>query len=594
MIIRVSEPETSAKIETRFRGIGVAPGMAHAPIVIHWEDDEDVPERTISTADLPAEIARFEAALIATRAELLEIQERIGKAIGTSDASIFDAHLLVVEDRTLIEEVLRLLESSRKNIDFVFSKVAERYCKTLEQIDDPYLRERVVDIEDVAKRVLRNLLGKGPKDIATSERPHVLAARILAPSDTAMIDRSKVLAFATESGSKTSHAAIMARSLGIPAVAGLHEIFDLLETGDDVLLDGTSGLLIVNPSPETLADYGRIEERREKVEEQLDLIRETSSTTSDGRHITLSANIELPDEIADVMEYGAEGVGLFRTEFLFLNREDVPSEEEQFENYRLVAQNVAPHAVIIRTLDVGGDKLSDSLDLPEEENPFLGCRAIRYCLERPDFFKIQLRAILRASAFGNVRIMYPMISGIGELRRANAFLEECKTELDASGIAFNRGIEVGIMIEIPSAALSAERLAREVSFFSIGTNDLIQYALAVDRVNDAISYLFDPTHPAVIRLIKMVVDAARSAGIWVGVCGEMAGDVTLTPLLVGLGVDELSASSRLVPRVKKAVQSLNLSVCQALAEEAFHMDTGVEIMARCEQVARAHYGDILD
>ena len=561
---------------------------------MHWEDDESIPERSISTSDLPGEIARFEAALIATRAELLEIQERIADAIGSKDASIFDAHLLVVEDRTLIDEVLRSLESSRKNIDFVFSKVADRYCKTLEQIDDPYLKERVVDIEDVAKRILRNLLGKGPKDIATSERPHVLAARVLAPSDTALIDRSKVFAFATEAGSKTSHAAIMARSLGIPAVAGLHEIFDRLETGDDVLLDGTSGLLILNPSQETLAEYGRIEERREKVEEELDLIRETSSTTSDGRHIILSANIELPDEIADVMEYGAEGVGLFRTEFLFLNREDVPTEEEQFENYRLVAQNVAPHAVIIRTLDIGGDKLSDSLDLPEEENPFLGCRAIRYCLERPDFFKIQLRAILRASAFGNVRIMYPMISGIGELRRANAFLEECKTELAEQGVAFNRDIEVGIMIEIPSAALSAERLAKEVSFFSIGTNDLIQYALAVDRVNDAISYLFDPTHPAVLRLIKMVVDAARSAGIWVGVCGEMAGDVTLTPLLLGLGVDELSASSRLVPRVKKAVQSLNLSVCQSLADEAFQLDTGAEILARCEQVARAHYGEILD
>ncbi len=590
----VSDIPDPQKTETRFRGIGVAPGIAHAPIVLHWDDDEEVPDREISAADLPSEIARFESALIATRAELLEIQQKIADAIGTKDASIFDAHLLVVEDRTLIDEVLRSLESTRRNVEHVFSEVANKYCQTLGQIDDPYLKERVVDIEDVARRILRNLLGKGPRDLATSEGPHVLAARVLAPSDTALIDRSKVMAFATEAGSKTSHAAIMARSLGIPAVAGLHEIFGELETGDDVLLDGTSGLLILNPSPETLAEYGRIEERREQVEEQLDLIRDTSSTTSDGQHIILSANIELPDEVGDVIEYGAEGVGLFRTEFLFLNREDAPSEDEQYESYRIVAERVAPHAVIIRTLDVGGDKLAENLGVSEEENPFLGCRAIRYCLEHPEFFKNQLRAVLRAAVHGNVRIMYPMISGLGELRRSNALLEECKNELAAKGIPYCHNIEVGIMIEIPSAALSADRLAKEVSFFSIGTNDLIQYALAVDRVNDAISYLFDPTHPAVLRLIKMVVDAAKNAGIWVGVCGEMAGDVLLTPLLLGLGVEELSASSRLVPRVKKAVQSLDLAKCRALAEEALTLDTGAEIFKRCEEMAASHYPDILD
>ncbi|GAB4178949.1 MAG: phosphoenolpyruvate--protein phosphotransferase [Terrimicrobiaceae bacterium] len=561
---------------------------------MHWEDDEEVPRRPITAEELPGEIARFEMALIATRAELLEIQQRIASAIGAEDASVFDAHLLVVEDRTLIDEVLRMLEEHRVNVEAAFSDVAEKYCESLSKIDDPYLRERVVDIEDVARRVLRNLLGKGPRELATSEKPHVLAARVLAPSDTAMVDRSRVVAFATGAGSKTSHAAIMARSMGIPAVAGLHEIFELLQTGDDVLVDGTTGLLILNPTPETLAEYGRIEARREKIEEELGLIRETSSTTGDGRHIVLSANIELPDEMADVVESGAEGVGLFRTEFLYLNREEPPGEDEQFEAYRNVARRAAPHAVIIRTLDVGGDKVARSLDQEEEENPFLGCRAIRFCLENPGIFKTQLRAILRAADGGNVRLMYPMISGVQELRQANRLLEECKCELAAQGVPHKKDIEVGAMIEIPSAALAAERLAGEVAFFSIGTNDLTQYTLAVDRVNDRISHLFDPGHPAVLKLMKMVVEAAHARGIWVGVCGETAGDITMTPLLVGLGLDELSASSKMVPRVKRAVQSLHTPACAELVAEVLSCEQGSEVIAKSEAMARRLYPELFD
>jgi len=580
--------------ERRIRGQGIAPGIARGPIVVHWDEDEEIPVRDVSADDLPGEIARFETALIATRAELLEIQQKIAESIGSGDASIFDAHLLVVEDRTLIEEVLRSLGTERKNVEAIFHDVASRYARTLEQIDDPYLRERVVDINDVARRIIRNLMGKGPRDLATSEHPHLLAARTLAPSDTALMDRSKVLGLITETGSKTSHAAIMSRSLGIPAIAGIHDIFGLVETGDDVLIDGSSGLLFINPSAETLAEYGRIEERREAVEERLELIRDTSSTTSDGRHIILSANIELPDEMEDVADSGAEGVGLFRTEFLFLKRAEPPSEEEQYESYRLVAERAAPHGVIIRTLDVGGDKLAQNLGIQEEENPFLGCRAIRFCLEHPVIFKAQLRAILRAATSGNIRIMYPMISGLAELRRANAVLEECKNELRTEGVAFREDIETGIMIEVPSAALCADHLATEVSFFSIGTNDLIQYALAADRVNDRISYLFEPTHPAILRLIKMVVDAGHKAGIWVGVCGEMAGDISLVPLLLGLGVDALSASSRSVPRVKKAVQSLSIAICETLVDEVSKLDNPPEILAHSEQIAIAHYRELFD
>lgn len=590
----MSETATTPKPELRFQGVGVAPGIAHAQAVIHWVDEEEIPLRKITNEELPEEIARFEAALIATRAELLEIQQRIADAIGAKDASIFDAHLLVVEDRTLIDEVLRNLEKERNNIEYVFHQVAEKYCQTLSQIDDPYLRERVVDIEDVARRVVRHLLGKGPQGYTSNDKPHIILSHNLTPSDTASINRSLVLGFATELGSKTSHSAIMARSLDIPAIVGLHGICSKLSNGDDILIDGYTGLLIVNPTPETLQEYGNIESRKEEVEERLELIRDTVSATQEGRHIILSANIELPEEVDDVISSGAEGVGLYRTEFLYLNREEPPDEEEQFENYRLVAERAKPHSVIIRTLDIGGDKLSESLELEEEENPFLGCRAIRFCLQNPDIFKTQLRAILRAAAIGNVRVMYPMISGLSELRQANALLEECKAELRERGVEYNPDIEVGIMIEIPSAALCADHLAREAKFFSIGTNDLIQYSVAVDRGNDKIAHLYEPAHPAVLRLIKSVIDAAHRNNIWVGVCGEMAGDIQYTPLLIGLGVDELSASSSVVPRVKKAVQSLSLATCQALANEVFEADTADVILKKCVDIARAHYAELLD
>lgn len=588
----MSDPDP--KKERRYQGIAVAPGIAHAQVVVHWVDDEEIPLRKITAAEMPEEIARFEAALIATRAELLEIQQRIADAIGAKDASIFDAHLLVVEDRTLIDEVLRGLEKDRHNVEHIFHKTAERYCKTLGEIDDPYLRERVVDIEDVARRVIRHLLGKAPHNLATEDKPHIIVSHNLTPSDTASINRTLVLGFATEQGSKTSHTAIMARSMDIPAIVGLHDICNELTSGDDILLDGYSGLLIINPSPETLQEYGTLEEKKEEVEERLELIRETSSTTSDGRHIILSANIELPGELDDVRESGAEGVGLYRTEFLYLNRTAPPDEEEQFESYRLVAERSKPHSVIIRTLDIGGDKPSESLDLAEEQNPFLGCRAIRFCLQNPIIFKTQLRAILRAATSGNIRIMYPMISSLEELRSANAVLDECKEELRERGVEFNPDVEVGIMIEIPSAALVADHLAREVKFFSIGTNDLIQYTIAVDRGNDRIAHLYEPTHPAVIRLIKGVVDAAHRNNIWVGVCGEMAGDIALIPLLLGLGVDELSASSTVVPRVKKAVQSLSIPTCQNLADEALNLDNSFAILHRCLEVASHHYAELMD
>jgi len=590
----MNEAESQPGSEKRLHGIGVSPGISRGTIFVYRTDDEDEPPvRRIPESEVPGEIARFETALIQTRAQILEMQERIAEAIGAKDAGIFDAHLLVVEDRTLIDEVLRTLTRERNNIEHVFQQVANRYSKTLSEIDDPYLRERALDIHDVARRVLHNLMGKQTRPLSSIDTPHILVAHNLTPSDTAQLNRQLVLGFATDVGSRTSHTAIMARSMNIPAVVGLHDVSENLESGQHVLLDGYNGLLILNPNDQTLWEYGELEIKKTQVEEELTQLRETTSTTLDGRHVVLSANIELPEEVDVVRKSGAEGIGLYRTEFFYINKTELPDEEAQYLNYKRVAEEVMPYSVIIRTLDLGGDKFMTSLDLPEELNPFLGWRAIRFCLERPEIFKIQLRAILRAGVGGNVRMMYPMISGIDELRRANAVLEECKEELRKEGQPFNEAMEVGAMIEVPSAAIVADLLAREVDFFSIGTNDLIQYSIAVDRVNERIAHLYEPTHPAIIRLIKNVVDAGHAHDLWVGVCGEMAGEIALTPLLIGLGVDELSTGAGMVPRVKRAVQRLDVGACLKLVERIVRMESASQILESCEAVAREHYPELL-
>ena len=568
--------------------------MACGKIHVVRDDLDDVSRYRIAPSQIPDEIGRFETALIQTRMQILEMQQRIAESIGAKDAAIFDAHLLVVEDRTLIDEVLRKLETDLCNVEWVFQEVATRYAETLNKIDDPYLRERALDIQDVTKRVIRNLQGKAPKTFLALSELHILVAHNLTPSDTASMNRANVLGIATDLGSRTSHAAILARSLNIPAVVGLHDITAKLETGQHVLVDGSDGLLIVNPAPETIAHYAELESRRARVVSQLKQLRTTRSTTRDGRHIVLSANIELPEDVEAVAANGAEGIGLYRTEFLYLNRTTLPTEDEQFETYRKVAERVRPDPLIIRTFDLGGDKLAPgTVDITDELNPFLGWRAIRLCLENIDIFKTQLRAILRASAVGNIKIMFPMISRLEELRGAKAVLAECHQELRRSGVPLDEEIEVGAMIEIPSAAICANVLATEVDFFSIGTNDLIQYTLAVDRVNEKIAHLYEPTHPAILRLLKMIAEAAHAHHIWVGVCGEMAGDVALVPLLLGLGMDELSAGATSVPRVKRAVQSLALPECRELVEETLKLNTSSEILARCLELADKRYGDLL-
>jgi phosphotransferase system enzyme I (PtsI) len=574
--------------ETVLRGIPVSAGVCRGKVhLLVVGQQEAVPRLEIQESDFPHHIQRLEQALIQTRHQIQEVQRKVCEGMGAADASIFDAHLLVLEDPVLMEEVTRVVQSERVNIEYAFHKGAERYLKLLSDIDDDFLRERVADMKDVTARVLNNLLGRQESDdLRRLTEPCIIISHDLAPSTTAQLDKKMVLGFGTDIGSRTSHTAIMAKSLGIPAVVGLQNATQSLRAGDQVLVDGYNGLVIVNPTDQTLFEYGQLVRRHKDLDERLREIHNEPAVTLDGARIVLSANIEQVSDVEQVSACGAEGVGLFRTEFLFIHRNSVPDEEEQYKAYRDVAAALKPSPVIIRTLDLGGDKFVSPLNFPKELNPFLGWRAIRFCLHERELFRSQLRAILRASVEGNVRMMYPMISGLDELNEANAVLDECKVQLRARNVPYDDAMEVGVMMETPSAVMIAESLARRARFFSIGTNDLIQYTLAVDRLNERIAHLYEPSHPAIVQLIHRTVEAARRHGIWTGVCGEMAGDLTMVPLLLGLGVDELSTAPTLVPQVKFLVRRLKMSETRALAEFALQCESASEILSRSTALAR--------
>jgi len=575
------------KGERTFRGIPVSAGVVRGKVLVITTSRDTVPQRSISEDGIPAEMQRLEQALIQTRQEILAVQQKVADNLGAADANIFDAHLLVLEDPTLLDETTRLMREQLVSVDYAYQQVAEKYAATLETIEDDYLRERAADLRDVKIRVLNHLIGRAPEDVLSHlNEPCIIIAHDLTPSTTAQLNKKFVLGFATEIGSKTSHTAIMSRSLEIPAIVGLPDITANLVTGEYVLLDGYNGVVVLNPTEQTLFEYGQLVRRQMSLQEELGELRDKPAVTLDGRKVILSANLETPDDVENVKVCGAEGVGLYRTEYLFINRDGLPSEEDQYEAYHKVAAALKGQPVVIRTLDLGGDKFLSSLQIPQEMNPFLGWRAIRFCLQELDVFRVQLRAILRASAVGNVKIMYPMISGVEELKQANAILEECKEQLRAEGKPFDDKLETGAMIEIPSAALAADALAKRVQFFSLGTNDLIQYSLAVDRMNEKIAHLYEPSHPAILRLIQMTVEAAHRKGLWVGVCGEMAGDPAMVPLLLGLGVDELSCAPPLVPRIKKLVRQIKQSEAEALVKQALECDSGTEIHALSQQLAR--------
>ena len=581
--------------ELEHRGIGVSPGIAAGPVLLLKADEPPLPEYAIPAEDVPREMVRLEAALIETRRQLNDIQQRVGEAMGGESAGIFEAHLHVVDDPSFVDEIYRNVREKRRNVEKALWEVAERYAQTLREMEDDYLRERATDIRDVTRRILRNLTGGGSDLLAGLESPRVLVAHDLAPSELAAIDRKKILGVVTELGSPTSHAAIMARAMDLPAIVGLRGGCARLADGDRVILDGVRGILVQHPSAAREADYGRIARSRAIIQKRLGTLKDEAAVTLDGHAVMLSANIEMPADVEAVRARGARGVGLFRSEYLYLASAGEPSEERQYRAYAEVARRMAPEPVILRTLDLGGDKVAAAGKVPEESNPFLGWRAIRLCLARPAMFKTQLRAILRASAHNpELRILYPMISSAGEVDQANALLEECKAELAAAGVAFNAGIETGVMIEIPSAALTADLIAPKVKFFSIGTNDLVQYTLAVDRVNERVAHLYEPTHPGVLQLIRQTVEASHRHGIWTGVCGEMAGNPILAPLLLGLGVDELSASPGAVPLVKDVIRQIRITEARALAEAARHLATGAETLELCRALVRRAAPEILE
>lgn len=581
--------EISHEGEKILHGIAVSPGVCRGKILILSDNRVDsVPRRPIAEAEVPHQLARLEKAIIETRRQLLAVQERVNTGMGAKDASIFDAHLLVLEDPTLLDEVSRYVHKELVNIEYAFAQMAEKYARTLEAIDDEYLRERAADMRDVTERLLQNLLGSFQElDLKHLKEPYIIVAHDLAPSRTAMLDKKNVLGFVTDVGSKTSHTAIMARALRIPAVVGLGKASSELRDGQYALLDGYHGQVVINPTDQTLFEYGQLVRRQVSLEEKLRDTIDKPAVTLDGVQVVLSANIEQASDAEAVKASGAEGVGLFRTEYLFLKSESLPTEEQQYEAYRAAAAALQPASVIIRTLDLGGDKFMAHMNVPAEMNPFLGWRAIRFCLAEKAIFRTQLRAILRASAEGNIKIMYPMISCLDELVQANALLDTCREELRREGVPFDEKLPVGVMIEIPSACLIADALARRVQFFSIGTNDLIQYTLAVDRLNEKIAHLYEPTNPAILRLIKMTADAAHAAGIWVGVCGEMAGDPLMIPLLLGLGVDELSLSPPAVPQIKYLIRRVKMSEAKDLAAQALNSESSTEILDCSQRLVRS-------
>jgi len=550
------------------------------------DSNKSIPRREVAESDLGAERVRLEAALVETRKQILEVQRRVEKAMGAEDASIFDAHLLVLEDEILLEEITRFLTQERVNAEYAFHQISEKYSATLAAIEDEYLRERAADLRDVTHRVLNNLLGRKQNPLEDLSEPCVVVSRDLSPSITAQMDRKMVLGFITEVGGQTSHSAILARSLRIPAVVGSPNLLGEVRAGQYALLDGYNGKMVINPTDQTLYEYGQLVRQQLHLEEKLKDTLSQPAITLDGKQVILSANIGEAADIEAVKQSGAEGVGLFRTEYLFINRQALPSEEDQYEAYRQVAEALKPHPVVIRTLDLGGDKFATLLPVPREMNPFLGWRAIRFCLQQPAIFNTQLRAICRASVVGNIKLMYPMISSIGELLEANQMLAACQNQLEAEGIPHDKSMEVGIMIEIPAAAVIADKLGRHSKFFSVGTNDLIQYSVAVDRLNEKIAHLYEPSHPAILQLIHRTVQAGQAHQIWTGVCGEMAGEIAMVPLLLGLGVDELSVSPPSVPRVKFLIRRLKLSEAQKLAAWALEQESASVIRERAEAFAR--------
>jgi phosphotransferase system enzyme I (PtsI) len=558
-------------------GIGVSPGIAIGPAFVLEKTDYTAHRWEIPPREVPREIRRFRAAVSASAAQLRSFRRRLARDLGPQHVYILDAHLLMLRDRLFTEGVAVLVREERVNAEWALQQVIARFRDAFAGIDDAYLREKAGDMEDIGQRVLRNLAGAAHERVSEIPDGVIVLARDLSPSDTAQMRRERVLGFAIDMGGKTSHTAIVARSLEIPAVVGLEDVTARVANGDPLIIDGNTGQVYLHPDEGTFACYEVLRRRYLRYDIELHKLRELPAETLDGYRLGLEANIELPEEIPSVLEHGAAGIGLYRTEFLYLNRTDMPTEEEHYRIYRHLLEEISPRPATIRTFDLGGDKFLSQVPLAKEMNPALGLRAIRFCLREVTAFKTQLAGILRASAHGKLRVMFPMIAEVTELRQAREILEEVAAELARRGEPFDPELEVGVMIETPSAAVIADVLARESDFFSIGTNDLIQYALAIDRVNEHVAYLYRPLHPAVLRLVREVVRAAHTSGIPVAMCGEMAGEPIHTQLLIGLGLDALSMNAVSLPRVKKIVRATRLADARALAAAAGQLASAWEV-----------------
>jgi phosphotransferase system enzyme I (PtsI) len=583
-----------AKPQFERRGISASPGIVIGTAFVRNGARVSVPRHTVSAERVEDEIGRFGKALSETAKELRAFKSGIARKMGENHARIFDAHLLILDDRTLTDETVAIIRSNRLNAAAAFERVIDRVIESIGEIEDEYLKERTIDVRDVKKRVVQQLLGKrhSPGDKPSEAR--IIVAHDLAPSDTAQLDRQTVLAYATDLGGRTSHTAIIARSQGVPAVVGLENLIEVVHNGDSVIVDGNAGLVIVNPTPETVRQYEMEMARFHELEEQLLTLTHYPAQTLDGRSFTLCANIDSPDEVSSAVEHGAQGVGLFRTEYYFISQEYLPSEEEQYKVYRQVAERMEGRPVVIRTLDVGGDKIAGYLHRVPELNPFLGWRGIRFCLTRKDIFKTQLRAIYRASAHGNVQIMFPMISQVEEILRAQEICEEVREDLKRERYKFAENVPVGMMVETPSAVALADHFAREADFFSIGTNDLIQYTMAVDRGNSKIAHLYQHLHPSILRLLRLICEAARRRQVPVAVCGEMAGDPLSVPILIGLGIDEFSVSPNMIPEVKRIIRSVTYDACRALVRRVNRFRTTAEIEAEIELFLKANVPAVID
>ena len=569
------------------KGIGVSSGIAIGRAHLIERGRVEVEERPIKKAQVEKEVNRFRRAVEQSKLQLQRIKEKLLKESAKEHVYIIDAHLLILEDKMLIDDTIKNIRERLIGAEGALKRHMHNLSTIFDRIEDEYLRARKSDIEQIGERVLRNLVGKKHEGLSHMKEKVIIVAHDLTPSDTAQMKKDKILGFVTDIGGRTSHTSIVARSLEIPAVVGLDNVTQQIMPGDIIVLDGMTGVVIINPPKSVFKAYLERSQNYQYFEEELLRFKSLPAVTKDGHSVRLAGNIELPEEIPSLREHGAEGIGLYRTEFLYMGKK-LPVEEDHFETYRKLAEGVAPYSATIRTLDMGGDKMVSHIEWAEEINPAMGLRAIRFSLKEVELFKTQLRGILRASAYGKLKIMFPMISGMQELRQAKGILEEVRKELDSKGIPYDREMEVGIMMEIPSAAAIADILAREVDFFSIGTNDLIQYSLAIDRVNEHVAYLYEPLHPAIIRIIKGIVDSAHAAGIKVSMCGEMAGEPAYVPILLGLELDELSMNAPVIPWVKKIVRAMTASEAKKLLRDVMAFSTAAEI----EGCVREHMAEL--